>query len=155
MTRSPRTTARVSRFETSVRMRGRNAHLRDQRFVVPDRIGSVGFCFGGGMSARVACEGGIRGCVIFYGENPTPIDRVRGIDGAVLGLYGGDDVKINEHLDELVRAMVRFKKDFEMRIYPGAAHAFFNDTRGTTYREAAAKDAWERVVRFYRRTLGA
>ncbi len=77
------------------------------------------------------------------------------IDGFVLGLYGGDDVKINEHLDELVRAMVRFKKDFEMRIYPGAAHAFFNDTRGTTYREAAAKDAWERVVRFYRRTLGA
>ncbi len=119
------------------------------------RIGSVGFCFGGGMSARVACEGGIRACVIFYGENPTPIDRVRGIAGAVLGLYGGDDVRINEHLDELVRAMVQFKKDFEMRIYPGAAHAFFNDTRGTTYREAAAKDAWDRVVRFYRRTLGA
>jgi len=107
------------------------------------------------MSARVACEGGIRACVIFYGENPSPIDRVRGIEGAVLGLYGADDVKINEHLDELVRAMVQFKKDFEMRIYPGAAHAFFNDTRGTTYREAAAKDAWDRVVRFYRRTLGA
>src|SRR6266540_4348374 len=53
------------------------AYLRGQRFVVPDRIGSVGFCFGGGMSARVACEGGIRACVIFYGENPTPIDRVR------------------------------------------------------------------------------
>jgi len=131
------------------------AYLRDQRFVVPDRIGSVGFCFGGGMSARLGCEGGIRACVIFYGENPTPIDRVRGIDGAVLGLYGADDIKINEHLEELVRAMVQFKKDFEMRIYPGAGHAFFNDTRGTTYREAAAKDAWDRVVRFYRRTLGA
>ncbi len=69
--------------------------------------------------------------------------------------HGADDVRINEHLDELVRAMVEFKKDFEMRIYPGAAHAFFNDTRGTTYREAAAKDAWDRVVRFYRRMLGA
>ena len=51
--------------------------------------------------------------------------------------------------------MAEYKKDFEMRIYPGAPHAFFNDTNATTYREAAAKDAWDRVLRFYRRTLMA
>jgi carboxymethylenebutenolidase len=49
--------------------------------------------------------------------------------------------------------MVEYQKDFEMRIYPGAAHAFFNDTNQTTYREAAAMEAWERVLGFYRRTL--
>jgi len=131
------------------------AYLKALSFVRRDRIGSVGFGFGGGMSANLACETSLRGCVIFYGENPSPLDRVRNIDGAVLGLYGADDTRIDAHLDKLVRAMAEYKKDFEMRIYPGAAHAFFNDTNGTTYREAAARDAWDRVVRFYRRTLMA
>jgi len=45
-----------------------------------------------------------------------------------------------------------YKKDFEMRIYPNAAHAFFNDT-APMHQEAAARDAWERVLRFYKRTL--
>jgi len=120
-----------------------------------DRIGSVGFCFGGGLSASLACETSLRASVIFYGENPSPIDRVRSIDGAILGLYGADDTRINADLDKLVKAMTEYKKDFEMRIYPGAPHNFFDDTNGTTYREAAAKDAWDRVLRFYRRTLMA
>lgn len=128
-------------------------YLKTLPFVRRDRIGSVGFCFGGGMSANLACETSVRGCVIFYGENPSPIERVQNIDGAVLGLYGAEDARINANLDQLVKAMAEYKKDFEMRIYPGAAHAFFNDTNATAYREAAAKDAWDRVVRFYRRTL--
>jgi carboxymethylenebutenolidase len=61
-------------------------------------------------------------------------------------------MRINMHLDELVKAMVTYKKDFEMRIYPHAAHAFFNDTI-PMYQESAARDAWERVLRFYKRTL--
>ena len=39
-----------------------------------------------------------------------------------------------------------------VRIYPKAAHAFFNDTT-PMYNEAAAKDAWGRVLRFYERAL--
>lgn len=128
-------------------------HLRGLPFVAADRIGSVGFCFGGGMSINLACDAAIQACVIFYGENPSPIDRVRNVHGAVLGLYGGEDARINADLDKLVKAMVDFKKDFEVRVYPGAPHAFFNDTNGTTYREPAAREAWERVLRFYRRTL--
>jgi len=131
------------------------AYLRSLPFVRGDRIGSVGFCFGGGMSASLACETPLQGSVIFYGENPAPIERVRNIAGAVLGLYGAEDPRINAELDKLVKAMAEYKKDFEMRIYPGAPHAFFNDTNATTYREAAAKDAWDRVLRFFRRTLMA
>src|SRR5437867_599868 len=73
----------------------------------------------------------------------------------VLALYGAEDTRINADLDKLVKAMADYKKDFEMRIYPGAPHAFFNDRNPTTYREAAARDAWDRVLRFYRRTLMA
>lgn len=129
------------------------AYLKGLRFVRSDRIGSVGFCFGGGMSISLACEVTLAGSIVFYGENPAPIERVRNIAGPILGLYGAEDTRINAELDKLVRAMAEYKKDFEMRIYPGAPHAFFNDTNATTYREAAAKDAWDRVLRFFRRTL--
>jgi dienelactone hydrolase len=70
----------------------------------------------------------------------------------VLGNYGAEDTRINAHLDELVKAMVTYKKDFEMRIYLNAAHAFFHETT-PLYNEAAASDAWERVLRFYKRAL--
>jgi len=130
-------------------------HLKTLPYVKADRIGCVGFCFGGGLSIRLACDVGVEACVLFYGENPSPIERVRDIAGPVLGLYGAEDTRINADLDKLVKAMADYKKDFEMRIYPGAPHAFFNDRNPTTYREAAARDAWDRVLRFYRRTLMA
>ena len=129
------------------------AYLGAQPFVRGDRIGAVGFCFGGNMSIRLACETDLAACVVFYGENPSPIERVKDIRGPVLGLYGAEDARINADLDELVKAMAEHRKDFEMRIYPGAGHAFFNDTNPSAYREAAARDAWDRVLRFYRRTL--
>src|SRR3989442_790441 len=118
-------------------------HLKTLPFVKADRIGCVGFCFGGGLSIRLACDVGVEACVVFYGENPSPIERVRDIAGPVLGLYGAEDTRINADLDKLVKAMAEYKKDFEMRIYPGAPHAFFNDRNPTTYREAAARDAWD------------
>ena len=128
------------------------AYLNAQRYVQTGKIASVGFCFGGGMSINLACHASLAGSVIFYGENPNPIELVKNIACPVLGLYGAEDLRINMHLDELVKAMVTNKIDFEMRIYPNAAHAFFNDTI-PMYREAAARDAWERVLRFYKRTL--
>jgi len=128
-------------------------YLKSQTYVKKAAIGSVGFCFGGGMSINLACQAKTAACVIFYGENPSPIDLVKNINGPVLGIYGGDDARINSNLDQLVRAMVEYKKDFEMRIYPGAPHAFFNDTSKPTYRPDAAKDAWDRVLRFFARTL--
>ncbi len=127
--------------------------LQSQPFVIRDRIGSVGFCFGGAMSLRLACEADIAACVVFYGENPSPIEKVKDIRGAVLGLYGADDARINAGLGDLVKAMSEHKKDFEMRIYSGVGHAFFNDTNPTTYRKEAAQGAWNRVLRFCRRTL--
>jgi carboxymethylenebutenolidase len=128
------------------------AYLNAQSFVQPDKVASVGFCFGGGLSINLACHTRLAASVICYGQNPDPIDLVEHIACPVLGIYGAEDMRINMHLDELVKAMVTYKKDFEMRIYPNAAHAFFNETL-PMYQEAAARDAWERVLRFYKRTL--
>ncbi len=130
-------------------------HLRSQSFVRGDRIGCVGFCFGGGLSINLACATDVAACVTFYGENPAPIEKLQNVKGSVLGLYGGEDTRINAGLDALVKAMAEYKKDFEMRIYPGAGHAFFNDAAPERYHKASAADAWERVLRFYARTLRA
>ncbi len=132
---------------------GAVAYLRSQPFVARDRIGCVGFCFGGGLSINLACAADVAACVVFYGENPFPVDKLENVKGAVLGLYGGEDARINAGLAALVKVIAEQKKDFEMRIYSGAPHAFFNDTNPTTYRKEAAADAWDRVLRFYQRTL--
>jgi carboxymethylenebutenolidase len=128
-------------------------YLNEQDYVSRGKIGCVGFCFGGTMSFALGCKGKTAGTVIFYGENPEPIEQVQNIASPILGIYGGDDERINMNLDKLVKAMTTYKKDFEMRIYPGAPHAFFNDTSPQTYRPDSAREAWDRVLRFYRRTL--
>ena len=127
--------------------------LNKQDYIVTGKIGSVGFCFGGGMSINLACHAKIAGSIVFYGQNPEPIDLANNIECPVLGIYGGEDTRINSKLNELVTVMTSGKKDFEMKIYPGAPHAFFNETNKAGYREDAAKDAWDRSLRFFKRTL--
>ncbi len=130
-----------------------HAYLAAQPFADPAKIGSLGFCFGGGMSAKLACTGKTQACVVFYGQNPDPIELVEKMNCPFLGNYGGEDAGLNATLDQLVAAMVKHKKDFEMKIYPGAPHAFFNETNPATYRDSAAKEAWERSLRFLDRAL--
>jgi carboxymethylenebutenolidase len=129
-------------------------YLNSQRFVKKDSVGTVGFCFGGGISIDTACHTKTAACTTFYGENPSPIELVEKIQCPVLGIYGGEDMRINPTLDQLVAAMVRYKKDFQMKLYPGAPHAFFNETNKMAYREEAAKDAWDRTLRFFAQSLG-
>lgn len=127
--------------------------LNSKEFVRTGSIGHVGFCFGGGISFNLACQTKTAACVVFYGENPSPIEVVEGMQSPFLGHYAGEDMRINADLNKLVAAVVKYKKDFEMRIYPGTYHAFFNNTAPTTYNANAAKEAWERTLRFFARTL--
>jgi carboxymethylenebutenolidase len=127
--------------------------LNSQAFVWKGSVGTVGFCFGGGISINTACHTATAACIVFYGENPSPIELVEKIQCPVLGLYGGEDMRINSSLDKLVAAMALYKKDFQMKLYPGALHAFFNDTNKTTYRGEAARDAWDRTLRFFAQSL--
>lgn len=122
--------------------------LATQPFVDPGRIFSLGFCMGGGLSARLASAGAdLAGCVVFYGEHP-PADEIAVIRCPMLGLYGGEDHRITDGVPELAQAMTAAGRPFTYHIYPGAPHAFFNDTRTSTYRPEAARDAWERVLAF-------
>ncbi|MBI1800608.1 MAG: dienelactone hydrolase family protein [Chloroflexi bacterium] len=128
------------------------AFLKAQSFVKP-KLGSVGFCWGGHNSIQAAIRSkDVVACVIFYGRNPSPIDDIQQIAGATIGNYGDQDQGITPGVPALDAAMKKYNKPFEYKIYPGANHAFFNDT-GPRFHEASAKDAWARLVDFYKKQL--
>jgi len=126
--------------------------LRLHPSVDPRYVGSVGFCFGGAMSARLATvDPDLRAAVIFYGQNP-PLSDVPNVRAAVLGLYGEEDPGITASVPQFAEAMRAAGKSFDYHVYPGAKHAFFNDAR-PNYQPDAARDAWNRVLGFYRQHL--
>jgi len=123
-------------------------------FVNSKRIGSIGFCMGGGLSLLLACHNAKLGAaVVFYGRNPSPIDLVQNIACPILGNYAGADQGITDADVRLLReALARYGKVFDIKTYPGMPHAFFNDTR-ESYRPEAAKDAWKRTLEFFAKYL--
>lgn len=129
-------------------LRGAVRFLETRSNVDGARIACLGFCMGGGITARLATiEPRLSRAVIFYGENP-PLDKVAAIEAKVLGLYGADDLRITETVPDFVAAMQEAGKPFDHHVYPGAPHAFFNDTRPATHRPEAARDAMRRVLEF-------
>ncbi len=121
--------------------------------VQPERIGVIGFCFGGGMAWRlITKDSRIKAAVPFYGPNP-PLEDVPDIKASVLAIYGGLDDRINAGIDEIVAAMEQNNKVFEKIIYPGAEHAFHNDTNPDRYHPEAAAQAWQRALAWLRRWL--
>ncbi len=117
-----------------------------------DRIGAVGFCFGGGMTWRLATQNAdLRAAVPFYGPNP-PIADVAKIKASVLAIYGALDERIDAGIPAMREALQKARVTHEIVIYPNADHAFFNDT-GARYVEEAAKDAWKRTLAWFERHL--
>ena len=119
------------------------------------RIGSVGWCFGGGWSLNTAqlFPDDLDAAVIYYGQVTDDEDTLRPINAPILGLFGADDTGIPVDSVEAFRtALQRLRKEHEVHVYPGAGHAFANPT-GTNYNADAATDAWEKTVDFLRRHL--
>lgn len=129
-------------------------YLKALSYVNPSRIGSVGFCMGGGLSLLLACHNReLAAPVIFYGRNPSPIELVKNLQCPILGNYAGADMAITESdINLLKQTLTKYGKKFDIKVYPGAPHAFFNDT-SASYRPEAAKDAWERTLDFFNKQL--
>jgi carboxymethylenebutenolidase len=115
-----------------------------------DRLGVMGFCFGGGMTWLVATkEPRLKAAVAFYGPIP-PIESVPMISAAVLAIYGELDERINAGIAQIEPAMAAAGKVFESEIFSGAGHAFHNDTNPDRYNAEAAAAAWTRATEFLR-----
>jgi carboxymethylenebutenolidase len=111
------------------------------------RIGSVGYCMGGGLSAQLACtDPELGAAVIYYGASPSA-DQVASIRCPVRGFYGENDPRIVAGLPDFGAALEAAGVDHELRIYPDTGHAFFNDRR-PSYQPESARDAWGRTLAF-------
>jgi carboxymethylenebutenolidase len=115
-------------------------------------VGSVGFCMGGSLSGRLACsEPNLRAAAIFYGRPPSE-EELLALSCPLLGFYGGDDHRITDAVPTMAKTVEEMGGSFEYHIYPGAPHAFFNDTR-PSFRVDAARDAWARLLGFFAERL--
>jgi carboxymethylenebutenolidase len=130
------------------------AYLRQQAFVDGDRIGMTGYCFGGGATLNVAArEPSLRAAVPYYGTPAFP-DELKNAKAAVLGVYGETDARVNASIPTVEQNLSAAGVPFQVKVYPGAGHAFFNDTGGS-YNEAAATAAWKDTLDWLKAHMGA
>jgi carboxymethylenebutenolidase len=128
------------------------SYLQSLDFVVNEKLGIMGFCMGGGLTYQLSTMYPFSASVPFYGANPKPLGSVENISGPILAFYAGEDERINAGVPSLVEAMVKYKKQFSLKIYKGAQHSFFNETR-PSYNKEAASDAWESSLAFFNKNL--
>ena len=127
-------------------------YLKAQSLAQGDRVGMVGFCFGGGVTWQVATKmPELLAAVPFYGPHP-PVEDVPNIQAAVLAIYAERDQRINQGIPAIEEAMKQHKKIYEKVIYPNTDHAFHNDT-GSRYNPEAAQDAWQRTIDWFTKYL--
>ncbi len=119
------------------------------------RLGVTGFCMGGFYALMLPClNPDIKAAVPFYGQVPNPDTPLKNLGCPLLYIYGEDDGWITKaDVQRLAAALKKYGKPGEVKTYPGAAHAFFNDTRKEVYKPAEAKDAWARTLAFLKQHL--
>jgi carboxymethylenebutenolidase len=117
------------------------------------KVGCTGFCWGGGMTNQVAVNApGLDAAVPYYGMQPKPED-VEKIKAPIMAHYAGNDERINAGIPAFEEALKKFNKEYQIFTYPGAGHAFNNDSNPQRYNEEAAKLAWSRTVGFFKEKL--
>jgi carboxymethylenebutenolidase len=129
--------------------------LKSQSNVKKDRIGSIGWCMGGGYALDVALqEPDLAATVINYGHLATDPEALKKINASILGLFGGQDKGITpDDVHKFEASMKQFGKKIDVKIYDDAGHAFENPNNTNGYRADDAADAWKRTVEFLNTTL--
>lgn len=146
----------LSEDEGIATLRRAGDYLRSRDDVRAQAIGVIGWCMGGRYSIRLAAaDPNIRACVMYYGAPITDPAAIRRIQAPVLGNFGGEDQgPTPDQVRAFEKALVAAGKKADLKIYPGAGHAFANvNNPWGGYREDAAKDAWVRTLAFLDRNL--
>ena len=124
--------------------------LRDSTHVVPDRIGSIGFCMGGRVSFLANATIELRAAISFYGGGIAPalLPHAENLHAPMLFFWGGLDKHIpQDQIRSAIDAVKAASKPFINVEISDADHGFFCDAR-PSYNPVAAKEAWSLVVSF-------
>jgi len=117
------------------------------------KIGSLGWCFGGGESLQLSLNEKLDATVIYYGSLVTDKEQLKKITWPVLGVFGDKDQSIPvSSVQEFQSALGELKIENEVYIYPGVGHAFANPS-GANYAKDETIDAWEKTIDFLNRQL--
>ncbi len=131
------------------------AFLASQKNVEAKRIGSIGWCMGGGYSLNLAiADPNLKAAVINYGHLASDDATLKKINAAILGIFGGQDKGIPpadvKKFDSQLKAL---GKTVDIHIFPDAGHAFENPNNKTGYRADDAAEAWKLTVAFLAKNL--
>jgi carboxymethylenebutenolidase len=128
------------------------------------KYGVVGYCWGGATSFAHAVHASALGAaVVYYGTSP-PTNQLTSVRAPVLGLYGGNDARVNATIPAADSALKALNRTFEPHIFPGAGHGFLraqDDSTATSTaairqaNAAATREAWPLTIAWFRRHLGA
>jgi carboxymethylenebutenolidase len=128
-------------------------YLKAQPSTQGKAIGVTGFCFGGGYTFEVAAASkDVKAAVPYYGTATRVLDALTHTTAAVLAIYGEADTRVTAQAPQVEEKVKASGRPVQIKIYPGAQHAFFNDTGGS-YKPDAAADAWVLTVDWFRRYL--
>lgn len=117
-------------------------------------VGVTGFCMGGTFALLLACHAKIEGSAPFYGDVPVDTTVIGQLSCPMLFIGGEKDQWITvEKMNRLDAALKQYSKPGEVKIYAGADHAFFNDTRPEVHSKADAENAWKTVIEFFNKHL--
>jgi carboxymethylenebutenolidase len=119
---------------------------------VNGKIGTVGWCFGGGWSLDASIATPVDATVVYYGRVNQPAEKLKSLKSPVLGHFASHDQWINrEMVGGFESAMVEAGKSVTAYWYE-ADHAFANPTQAR-YDEADARLAWKRTLAFFKANL--
>lgn len=130
-------------------------YLKNQANVAPKKIGTVGWCMGGGLSLSTAAHHAdlIGAAIVFYGRPLSASDTAK-LQVPVLGLYAEHDHGIPvAAVQSFANELAAHHLPHEIHIYAGADHAFFNDSRPHIYKADAAADAWQKTLAWFQKYL--
>jgi len=117
------------------------------------KTGSVGFCYGGGVSLQcAAAETPTDASVSYYGRALSSEQTSR-VSVPLMMHYAGNDERVNAMIPEFRQALDANQIAYSMNMYPGTGHGFHNDTSQARYDEAAARLSWQRTINFFNHYL--
>jgi carboxymethylenebutenolidase len=119
--------------------------------VNPDKIASLGWCFGGQQSLQLALNSEdhpLAATVIYYGHLVTEPETLSKIKWPVLGIFGDQDQSIPvKTVEDFEEALTQNGITNEIYIYKGVGHAFANPS-GDNYAPNETKGAWQKTLSF-------
>jgi carboxymethylenebutenolidase len=119
------------------------------------KVATVGFCWGGGRSFAYAVhQPALDAAIVYYGTAPEPA-RLPALKAPVLGLYGGDDARVNATIEPTATEAKKLGKSYRPEIFDGAGHGFLRAQGGRDGANLkATQKAWPSTLEFLRDKLG-